>query len=107
MNNNFINRDTLERCDEIVNQLKSKIKDTPIEYSITFKNDGIIEIIFFIGITNSEPDAICLSISKNKNIKFCKWSIIARKMTDLSSNLLDMLYELARYINKRLEDYKE
>lgn len=107
MNNNFINRDILEGCDEIANQLKSETKDTPFEYSIVFKNNDIIEIIFFIGITNSESDAIVLSISKNKNIKFCNWSIIARKMTNLSSKLVDMLYELACYINKRLEDYKE
>ena len=108
MNNNFINRDILEGCDEIVEQIKAESREyLPISYGITFKNDNTIEIAFIFGSDDDKFNGITFVIIKSENIKSCDLNIENYGTISLSSKLFSMLYEFACYINKRLEDFKE
>lgn len=108
MNNNFIDRNILEVCDEIAEQIKAESREQlPISYGITFKDDNTIEIAFIFGSDDNKFNGITFVIIRSENIKCCDLNIENYGTIYLSSKLFSMLYELARYINKRLEDYKE
>lgn len=108
MNNNFINKDILEACDEIAEQIKAESKEQlPISHGITFKDNETIEITFILGNNDDKFNSITFVIIKSENIKRYDLSIENYGNISLSSKLFSMLYEFACYINKRLEDYKE
>lgn len=107
MNNNFINRDILEGCDEIAEQIKAESREhLPISYGITFKDDNTIEITFIFKSNDDKFNGITLIILRSENIKSCDLNIENYGTISLSSKLFSMLYEFTCYINKRLEDYK-